>query len=127
MRYHKLSSTMSLKLAVVFALFAVCLARPDTLVRGVLVDSFELHDSQESDEDFAAAHYNFNSVVQNAGPAPNFGVQESRDENRIQGSYFVHLPDGRIQKVTYYVDGDSGFVADVSYEDPNSSEELVAV
>ena len=28
----------------------------------------------------------------------------------------MQLPDGRLQKVTYTVNGDSGFVADVTYE-----------
>ncbi len=46
----------------------------------------------------------------------DFGQQESRDGDNTQGSYYVQLPDGRLQTVTYYVDGDSGFVADVKYE-----------
>lgn len=46
----------------------------------------------------------------------DFGHQKSRDGENTRGSYYVRLPDGRLQKVTYYVDGDSGFVAEVSYE-----------
>ena len=46
----------------------------------------------------------------------NFGHRESRDNDLTKGSYFVHLPDGRLQKVTYYVDGYSGYVAEVTYE-----------
>lgn len=46
----------------------------------------------------------------------NYGHRESTDGYSTKGSYFVDLPDGRRQKVTYYVSGDSGYVAEVSYE-----------
>ncbi|KAK8383572.1 hypothetical protein O3P69_015797 [Scylla paramamosain] len=46
----------------------------------------------------------------------NHGKQESRNGKRIDGSFYVYLPDGTMQKVYYYVDGDSGFVADVQYD-----------
>ncbi|CAG0924368.1 unnamed protein product [Notodromas monacha] len=44
-----------------------------------------------------------------------FGHSESRDGAKTTGAYFVELPDGRLQRVDYYVDGYSGFVARVSY------------
>ncbi|XP_045105968.1 cuticle protein 19-like [Portunus trituberculatus] len=46
----------------------------------------------------------------------NYGHQESRDGYDTKGSYYVQLPDGRLQRVNYYVNGDSGFVAEVTYE-----------
>ncbi|XP_050729780.1 pro-resilin-like isoform X7 [Eriocheir sinensis] len=45
----------------------------------------------------------------------DFGHKESRDDEHTEGEYYNELPDGRRQTVTYYVDGDSGFVADVKY------------
>lgn len=46
----------------------------------------------------------------------DFGQQESRDGDNTIGSYYVLLPDGRLMTVTYQVNGDSGFLAEVSYE-----------
>jgi len=46
----------------------------------------------------------------------NFGAGESREGYATSGSYYVTLPDGRLQKVSYSVDGEGGYVADVSYE-----------
>merc|ERR1712223_355263 len=46
-----------------------------------------------------------------------FSQQESRDNYEAAGSYSVKLPDGRVQTVTYLVNGpDGGYVADVKYE-----------
>jgi len=41
---------------------------------------------------------------------------EARDGDKTTGSYSVVLPDGRKQTVNYYVDGYSGYVADVQYD-----------
>ena len=56
-------------------------------------------------------------------PSSNeFGHQETRDGADTKGSYYVQLPDGRLQQVTYYVDGDSGYIADVKYTGSASFE-----
>ena len=36
---------------------------------------------------------------------------------RVDGSYSVWLPDGRLMTVAYYVDGESGFVPTITYTD----------
>lgn len=46
------------------------------------------------------------------------GKEEARDERgRVEGKYYVWLPDKRLMTVTYYVDGDSGFVPTITFED----------
>ncbi|XP_047471497.1 early nodulin-75-like [Penaeus chinensis] len=45
-----------------------------------------------------------------------YNMQEHRDGEKTEGFYNVLLPDTRVQRVTYTVDGDSGFVAEVTYE-----------
>nr|XP_040581047.1 cuticle protein 19.8-like [Lepeophtheirus salmonis] len=54
-------------------------------------------------------------------PAPpessvDFSADELAENGVVSGSYKVVLPDGRIKTVTYTVEGDSGFVADVQFE-----------
>merc|ERR1712018_977272 len=63
--------------------------------------------------------YNFGHGVYNDGQGyehQNFKQEEERSGYQTHGEYSVQLPDGRIQRVVYRVDGDSGFIADVSYE-----------
>lgn len=45
-----------------------------------------------------------------------FGQTEERDHGNVKGQYYVLLPDGRVQTTKYSVSGDSGFVAEVTYE-----------
>ncbi|KAK8392536.1 hypothetical protein O3P69_014729 [Scylla paramamosain] len=64
----------------------------------------------------APANYNFNWAVDDAASGNNYAHQETRNGDNTQGYYFVQLPDGRLQKVTYSVQGNSGFLAEVTYE-----------
>ncbi|XP_069972885.1 pro-resilin-like [Penaeus vannamei] len=69
-----------------------------------------------SSEEFGPANYNFDWAVQHSDSGNNFGHQEARDGHDTQGSYYVQLPDGRLQTVRFTVQGDSGFLPEVSYE-----------
>ncbi|XP_037801930.1 pro-resilin-like [Penaeus monodon] len=74
---------------------------------------------QRSDEDsveYGPAKYDFDWAVKHDYSGNHFGHHESRDGDYTQGSYYVQLPDTRLQTVKYYVDGDSGYVAEVEYE-----------
>ncbi|XP_066947195.1 larval cuticle protein A2B-like [Macrobrachium rosenbergii] len=71
------------------------------------------YSSEESSE---PASYNFEFAVEDGYSGADFNHQEEREEDNTQGSYSVQLPDGRRQTVTYYVDGDSGYIAEVAYE-----------
>ncbi|XP_069974105.1 pro-resilin-like [Penaeus vannamei] len=94
---------MAFKVIALAALVAVALARPQNGY-GVPTPSS------------GPAKYDFNYAVNDPPSGNDFGHQEARDGPSTQGSYYVLLPDGRLQRVTYTVNGDSGYVADVTYE-----------
>merc|ERR1719337_743472 len=64
----------------------------------------------------APAQYDFNYAVKDDYSGNDFGHQEARNGYDTQGTYYVQLPDGRLQTVTYTVNGDSGYLAEVSYQ-----------
>merc|ERR1711874_813988 len=70
--------------------------------------------------------YKFSNEVSETDAEPR-GIfwtldEEAKEDNpgRVEGSYTVWLPDGRLMKVSYYVDGDSGFVPSIEYIDDYS-------
>ncbi|KAF7269437.1 uncharacterized protein LOC143198135 isoform X2 [Rhynchophorus ferrugineus] len=62
-----------------------------------------------------AAKYAFGYRVVDEKTGNDFGHEEERDGHNTKGHYFVLLPDGRRQKVDYFVDG-NGYHARVSYD-----------
>ncbi|XP_037793908.1 pro-resilin-like [Penaeus monodon] len=101
---------MALKIAALFALMAVVFTESSPRYSPP-VPTY----SAPAPAPSGPAQYNFNYVVKdNIGN--DFGHQENRDGYDTQGTFFVQLPDGRLQIVTYNVNGDSGFVADVAYQ-----------
>jgi len=61
------------------------------------------------------AKYNWEYAVLDAPANNNFGHKESRTASLTNGVYYVALPDGRLQTVTYVVDGYGGYVPVVEY------------
>lgn len=64
--------------------------------------------------------YNFEWAVDAQDYDNYYGQQETAQAGRVEGSYYVWLPDQRLMRVDYYVDGDSGFVPTITYEDAYS-------
>merc|ERR1712218_687229 len=60
--------------------------------------------------------YSYQYGVADEYSGANFAANENSDTKVVTGSYTVHLPDGRIQTVTYTADHVNGYVADVKYE-----------
>ncbi|XP_071536155.1 cuticle protein 8-like [Panulirus ornatus] len=72
--------------------------------------------SYNDDGPVGPAQYSFSWNVQDDYAGNNYGQEETRNGYDTQGYYYVHLSDGRIQKISYVVSGDSGFLADVEYQ-----------
>merc|ERR1712142_1399411 len=60
--------------------------------------------------------YSFEYGVADDYSGASFNAHEAADGKGVSGSYQVHLPDGRVQTVTYTADHYNGYVADVKYE-----------
>merc|ERR1711947_31100 len=61
--------------------------------------------------------YTYTYAVADDYSKANFNAEEASDgASKVQGSYSVALPDGRIQRVAYTSNGYDGYVADVTYE-----------
>ncbi|KAK8392541.1 hypothetical protein O3P69_014734 [Scylla paramamosain] len=101
------------------ALAAATLARPDIPPPSYGAPAPSYHapaPSYHAPAPEAPPKYDYNYAVKDEYSGNDFGAQEARDGYDTQGSYYVQLPDGRLQRVTYTVNGDSGFVAEVTYE-----------
>merc|ERR1712223_1446805 len=61
------------------------------------------------------AVYTWEYAVKDDYTSNDFGAKESRDGYLTNGKYYVALPDGRLQTVTYTVDGGTGYVPVVEY------------
>jgi len=59
--------------------------------------------------------YTFEYAVKDDYTSNDFGAKEGRDGANANGKYVVALPDGRIQTVTWTVDGANGYVPVVEY------------
>ncbi|XP_053651103.2 pro-resilin-like [Cherax quadricarinatus] len=115
---------MTIKVVVVAVVVAVALARPELVQEYVAparpAPSYNVPAYPKVSNSAAAypdspAQYNSQFTVKDDS-GNDFGHQESRDGYDTKGTYYVQLPDGRVQKVNYVVSGDSGFVPQVSYE-----------
>ncbi|CAL4188504.1 unnamed protein product, partial [Meganyctiphanes norvegica] len=59
--------------------------------------------------------HGFNYAVHDDYSGAKFGHSETHDEYRVEGTYYVHLPDGRVQTVNYYAD-ETGYHPTIVYE-----------
>ncbi|XP_018018808.1 pro-resilin [Hyalella azteca] len=62
------------------------------------------------------ASYSYSYTNKDAASGNQFGHGEERNRDSTQGQYRVLLPDGRTQIVRYNVNGNAGYIADVTYE-----------
>ncbi|KAJ0176746.1 hypothetical protein K1T71_007925 [Dendrolimus kikuchii] len=69
-------------------------------------------------EEYPPMPYEYKYDVEDPEKALYFGANEVGDaQGKVLGGYRVLLPDGRLMTVEYTVEGESGFVPKISFED----------
>merc|ERR1719320_659045 len=69
------------------------------------------------EEHYEPSPYRYEYEVHDDKVYLGFGAEEEGDgKDNVVGFYHVQLPDGRLQKVTYTVNGYGGYIADVAYD-----------
>merc|ERR1719317_1904941 len=69
------------------------------------------------EEHYEPSPYHYEYKVHDDKVYLGFGAEEEGDgKDNVHGFYNVKLPDGRLQKVTYTVNGYGGYIADVTYD-----------
>ena len=63
-----------------------------------------------------AEPYQYQYGVADDYSGARFAANEVADGKAVSGSYTVHLPDGRVQTVTYTADPYNGYIADVKVQ-----------
>ncbi|XP_042866902.1 cuticle protein 19-like [Penaeus japonicus] len=98
---------MAFKLFIITALVVMAAARPEF---DRTPYSAPAHVAPED-----PVRYDFSYGVNDAYSGTPHGHEETRDGELTKGIYYVQLPDGRLQQITYTVDGDSGFLAELKH------------
>jgi len=73
------------------------------------------YSAPQANEYAAPMPYNFQWAVNDQYSGNDYSHTQSNDGQATQGEYRVQLPDGRLQIVTFYDNGD-GYNAEVTYE-----------
>lgn len=71
--------------------------------------------SQATQQHLDKKHYAFSYTVKDKASGDDFSHSQQQIDGAVKGSYKVHLPDGRMQIVSYIADH-NGYRADVKYE-----------
>ncbi|XP_071541411.1 pro-resilin-like [Panulirus ornatus] len=93
------------------------------LLAAAAADLLPTYDSSEESLESTEVKYSFNWAIDDDPSSNEFGHQETRDGDDTQGSYYVELPNGRLQKVVYTVYGDDGYQPLVTYSESDESDE----
>ncbi|XP_064099719.1 cuticle protein 19-like isoform X2 [Macrobrachium nipponense] len=66
--------------------------------------------------DYAPMPYDFRYGIRDEYTGNDFGHEETSNGDAVTGRYYVLLPDGRRQVVSYVADHHRGYIATITYE-----------